>query len=84
MLDPLDFDLLTLCLTHTHTHVHTHSHSLSYLLMNMIVSKGQHQFKGKIMTDAMTVMDLKDGEIKMGRSPVNHAFKIHNVTKDKW
>jgi hypothetical protein len=40
--------------------------------------------KGKIFTENMTVMDLEDGEFQWRRSPVSHAIRIKNESKNKW
>ena len=60
-----------------------------YLFDNLLVYckrtlKGSLQVKGQIFTDSITVLDMNDGEVKRGRSPINNAFKINNVEKDKW
>eukprot|EP00051_Salpingoeca_urceolata_P004764 m.67537 g.67537 ORF g.67537 m.67537 type:complete len:263 (+) comp13834_c1_seq4:1650-2438(+) len=45
---------------------------------------GKLEVKGKISTDSFTVIDLQDGEVRHGKTPVRNAFRINNSEKNKW
>ena len=64
-------------------------HRYCFLFDNMFIycqktMKGTYQVKGQIPTDHLTVINLNDGEAKLGKTPVKNAFKINNESKSKW
>jgi hypothetical protein len=40
--------------------------------------------RGQLPTEALTIINLTDGEFKSGRAPVKYAFKVNNENKAKW
>jgi hypothetical protein len=45
--------------------------------------QGKLIFKGKILTEIMTVENVDDGERSAGKV-LKHAFRVNNISKNKW
>lgn len=63
-------------------HFFLFDHQLVYCKKDAIGSR--YTYKGRIITDVCNIIDLEDGEVQHGGHSVKHAWKVNNVSKQKW